>query len=143
MIIIIFTSLYWFLIFLGLDFILEKFRNNLLLTFKEFKSINFISIPFIKIKDYLPSVSKFNKTKITSLKLEYLQEFDIELSKAFLIHIIPSLFLIPLYFININFFIFNFFIYFILNSPFIFIIYHNKLKIQKLFLIRKRKYEKK
>lgn len=135
--VIIITSLYWITIFVVLDLFLEKFRTKLTFTFKKFKILEFMTLPFMKIKDYLPSVSRFNKSKITSLKLEYFQEYNTELCKAFLIHTIPIFFLLPLYFINFEFFIINFLIYFILNLPFIFIIYHNKLKIQKLLFRKK------
>ncbi len=142
LIIILTTSLYWFLSYLFLDYVLEK--NKKILTFKlKYNKLFYKISKLSKIyKNILPSISRFDKRKIKSKNKEYIKDYCLELNKAFLIHSLIFLFLIPIFLINNNLYIIiNLIFLIIINIPFILIVYYNKIRLQNIVKTKRGKYE--
>lgn len=136
--IIILFSLYWSLGYKIIDILLEKNRKYLTFYLPKYNSIYKISKQSLKFKEKLPSFSKFDKKKIASKKIDYLKAYSVELNKAFLIHTLGILLIIPLYYIvSWPIVLFNLILCFGLNLPFILTIYYNKIRIQKIIIKEK------
>lgn len=139
MINILFWSIYWIVIYIILDLILEKNRNKIYIKLNYNKQLFKLSNKMKRYKEKIPSISRFNKNKISSYKMEYIKEYDKELSKAFLIHLLPAIFLIPLIATNCIIIVINTLFYLLFNIPFLLIIYYNKIRIQKILFKKEEK----
>lgn len=131
MIEIILISVYWICFYVSMDLILEKKRNNLNYRFRGNGKILEKYFLVNLYKDFFPSISRFNKKKIKSKNVIYLNEYLKELKKAFLIHTIPFLGLF-IFIFNIKILVINFLFVLIFNIFFVIIILYNGIRLQKI-----------
>ena len=134
-IIITILSLYWIISYKSLDYILEKNRRKLNYNLPKIGFIYKVSSFSKYYHHFLPSLSSFDKTKIKSREFSYLKEFNRELNKAFLIHLLGIVYIIPFFFLeNKIILLINLTLVVSLNTPFILIIYYNKIRLERILI---------
>lgn len=93
-------------------------------------------------KDKMPTHAKFDKSKMTSLDLDYLLKFKKENNRGFLVHSLPIVFSFILVCFKLKYSILFLILNFLFNIGFISILHNNNIKLTKVISLQERRLSK-